>query len=86
MGQGSVNTMSIYEIRVRGHLDQQWSSRFAGLTMSYDEDGTTLLRGELVDEAAVYGVLMNVRDLAVPLLSVHCVSTPPEKQEHHDVS
>jgi hypothetical protein len=68
--------MSIFEIRVQGHLDQHWSSWFDGLTMSYDEDGTTLLRGNLVDDAALHGVLMKVRDLAIPLLSVNRVSIP----------
>jgi hypothetical protein len=74
--------MSIYEIRVRGHLDQRWSTWFEGLVISYDEDGTTLLRGNLVDEAALHGVLMKVRDLAVPLLSVNRVSSPTGEQEH----
>ncbi len=62
--------MSIYEIRVKGQLDQQWSAWFEGLTISYDGAGNTVLRGPLVDEAALHGVLINVRDLALPLLSL----------------
>ena len=62
--------MSIYEIRVRGHLDQHWSAWFDGLTIQHDGDGNTVLHGELVDEAALHGVLMKVRDLALPLLAV----------------
>jgi hypothetical protein len=80
--KGKVSVMSMYEIRVQGHLDQHWSAWFEGLTINYEEDGTTLLRGNLVDEAALHGVLMKVRDLAVPLLSVNRVSSPTEKQEH----
>ena len=62
--------MPIYEIRVQGRLDQRWSSWFDGLTLSYDGDDITVLRGTLVDEAALHGVLIKVRDLALPLLAV----------------
>jgi hypothetical protein len=72
--------MAIYEIRLQGHLDQHWSAWFDGLTITYDGDGRTLLRGELSDEAALHGVLMKVRDLAVPLLAVQRVETnEPER-------
>ncbi len=62
--------MYMYEIRVQGHLDQRWSAWFDGLTISYDADDNTVLRGPLVDEAALHGVLIKVRDLALPLLAV----------------
>jgi hypothetical protein len=62
--------MPIYEIRVQGRLDQRWSSWFDGLTLSYEGDDITVLRGQLVDEAALHGVLIKVRDLALPLLAV----------------
>ena len=62
--------MNRYEIRVQGHLDQCWSEWFDGLAITYDGDGNTVLRGPLVDEAALHGVLIKVRDLALPLLAV----------------
>ena len=65
--------MTIYEIRVQGHLDQRWSAWFEGLAITYDTDDNTVLRGPLVDEAALHGVLIKVRDLVVPLLAVHRV-------------
>ncbi len=65
--------MTIYEIRVQGHLDQRWSAWFEGLAITYDTDDNTVLRGPLVDEAALHGVIIKVRDLAVPLLAVHRV-------------
>jgi len=65
--------MPIYEIRVRGRLDQRWSSWFDGLNISYEGEDITLLRGLLVDEAALHGVLNKVRDLVLPLLSVNRV-------------
>ena len=60
--------MSVYEIRVQGQLDQRWSAWFDGLTISYD-GANTVLRGSLADEAALHGVLLKIRDLALPLLS-----------------
>lgn len=71
--------MIIYEIRVKGHLDQHWSSWFEGLAISYSEDGSTLLRGPLADDAALHGVLMKVRDLALPLLSVNHIAVGGEE-------
>ena len=73
--------MTIYEMHVRGHLDQHWSAWFAGLAISYDADDNTRLCGPLVDEAALHGVLIKVRDLALPLLEVHRVEAPGDEQE-----
>lgn len=60
-----------YEIRLQGHLDQHWSAWFEGLAITYDDDDNTVLRGPLVDEAALHGVLIKVRDLSLPLLAVN---------------
>ena len=62
--------MHTYEIRVQGHIDPHWPEWFNGLTISYDAGGNTVLRGPLLDEAALHGVLNKVRDLALPLLAV----------------
>jgi hypothetical protein len=59
-----------YEIRLKGHLDQRWAARFDGLTLSHTSDGTTILLGPVVDQAALHGVLRKIRDLGLPLLSV----------------
>jgi hypothetical protein len=72
--------MNQYEIRVQGHLDQHWSAWFDGLTISYDADDNTVLRGPLVDEAALHGVLIKVRDLALPLLAVSREKTDASMQ------
>jgi len=72
--------MPIYEIRVQGRLDQRWSSWFDGLTLSYEGDDITVLHGTLVDEAALHGVLIKVRDLALPLLAVSRV----QDRKQHD--
>ncbi len=68
--------MTVYEIRVQGRLDQRWSTWFDGLTISYEGDDITVLRGSLVDEAALHGMLIKVRDLALPLLAVNRVAAP----------
>jgi hypothetical protein len=58
-----------YQIRVKGRLERRWESWFDGLRLSIDQN-TTILSGTLVDQAALYGVLLKIRDLGVPLLSV----------------
>ena len=59
-----------YELRVEGHLDEQWSSWFAGLTLTHEDDGTTALRGPVLDQAELHGHLARVRDLGAVLVSV----------------
>ena len=59
-----------YEIRLKGHLDPRGANRFEGLSLSYGSDGTTVLSGPVVDQAALHGVMRKVRDLGLPLLSV----------------
>ena len=71
--------MAVYEIRVRGHLDGRWSEWFGGLTITNLENGEALLTGHIVDQAALHGVLIRVRDLGLPLLALTSVS--PNLQE-----
>jgi hypothetical protein len=59
-----------YEIRVAGHLDSRWAAWFDGLSLTHHSDGTTILRGAVVDQAALHGLLQKVRDTGLPLLSV----------------
>ena len=59
-----------YEIRVTGHLNARWAAWFDGLSLTRAEDGTTVLRGQIVDQAALHGVLQKLRDIGVPLISV----------------
>ena len=59
-----------YAIRVKGHLDQRWADWFDGLTFARHNDGTTVLVGQLADQAALHGVLTRIRDLGLPIISV----------------
>ena len=63
----------IYQIRIKGHLGQQWTDWFEGLTIRLEENGETVLTGPVVDDAALHGLLKKVRDLGMPLLSVNRV-------------
>ena len=63
----------LYEIRIKGHLDDRWATWFGGLTITALDNGETLLTGLVVDQAALHGLLRKVRDLGMPLLSVTCV-------------
>ena len=65
--------MDIYEFRVRGHLADRWSEWFGGLAIHLQEDGTTVLVGPIVDQTALHGVVAQIRDLGLPLLSVRRV-------------
>ena len=65
----------IYQIRIKGHLGQQWTDWFEDLTITLEENGDTLLTGPVVDQAALYGLLKKVRDLGIPLLSVNRVES-----------
>ncbi len=59
-----------YEIRVKGHLDARWSAWFDGLSLTNESDGTTVISGSLVDQAALHGVLQKLRDVGMPLISI----------------
>ena len=67
------NQPTIYQIRIKGHLGQQWTDWFEGLTITLEENGDTLLTGPVVDDPALHGLLKKVRDLGMPLLSVNRV-------------
>jgi hypothetical protein len=59
-----------YEIRVKGHLASRWSAWFDGLSLTTEADGTTVIRGPVVDQAALHGLLQKLRDVGIPLVSL----------------
>jgi hypothetical protein len=75
-----------YEIRVRGHLEFRWASWFDGMTLTKESDGTTSIRGPVLDQAALHGLLHRLRDTGLPLISVRQLdpsiteSTPASKR------
>ena len=73
----SMDYPAMYRIRVRGRLDQSWSGRLGGMTVTTtggrDTATTTMLEGKLLDQAALTGILTALYDLQLPLLSVECI-------------
>jgi hypothetical protein len=65
-----------YEIRVRARLGSTWSGWFDGLSLTSEDGGTTVIRGPVVDQAALHGVLQKLRDVGIPLISL--VQLPPD--------
>jgi len=59
-----------YEIRLKGHLEPRWAVWFDGLRLTQESDGTTVIRGSVIDQAALHGLLSKVRDLGLPLIAV----------------
>jgi hypothetical protein len=59
-----------YEIRIKGSLAVRWAAWFDGMNLTVESDGTTVLEGPVVDQAALHGLLQKVRDVGLPLLSV----------------
>ena len=60
-------------IRIKGHLDHSWQEWLEGLELVHDVTGTTVLRGTLRDQAALYGVLLKIRRLNMRLLSLETI-------------
>ncbi len=59
-----------YEIRIKGHLNDQWVDWFDGLTITLTDDGNTVLSGAIIDQSALHGTLKKIRDLGLTLISV----------------
>lgn len=71
------NQPGVYQIRLKGQLDSQWTEWFEGMSITLEEDGNTLLTGPVIDQAALHGLLKKIRDLGLTLVSVNQV--PPQE-------
>ena len=72
---------TIYEIKIKGRLDDRWTEWFEGLAFTHESDGTTTIYGPLTDQSALHGLLNRIRDLGLPLLSVQRVSPNRKRGE-----
>ncbi len=72
-----MRTNGPYEILLKGHLDSRWAGWFDALTITNENDGTTLIQGSVVDQAALHGLLQKIRDMGLLLVSV----TPVEPDQ-----
>ena len=77
MEQSKFCGQGLYEIKVKDHIDEAWSSWFEdmAITTGFTEDGTpvTTFTGPIIDQAALHGVLGKIRDINMPLISVNQV-------------
>jgi hypothetical protein len=65
-----VNGPGQYEIRVKGHLELRWAAWFDGMTLTRQDDGTTVIHGPVADQSALHGLLRKLNDIGLPLVSV----------------
>jgi hypothetical protein len=72
----------VYQIVVKGHLDSEWSDWFDGLTITMVDNGETILSGPVVDQTALHGVLIKIRDLGLPLLRLSRIETGREHESN----
>lgn len=70
----------IYEIRLKGHLDDRWAIWFDGMTISCHSGGETRLTGPLIDQAALHGLLRKIQKLGLPLVAVLQVDSAIENK------
>lgn len=77
---------AFYEIQVQEQLDNLWSAWFGSLTLTYGEDNTTVLRGPVADQAALYGLLDRARDLGLTLISVRRIDPPDSHRPHRSLA
>jgi len=78
-GTGRQHEPGWYEIRLQGRLDPRWAASFDGMTLAAGTDGTTVVSGRVVDQAALHGLLSRLHGLGLPLISVARVDTDPAK-------
>jgi hypothetical protein len=75
---------AMYRIRFRGQLDSSWSERLGGMTVTTtggrDIDETTVLEGQLRDQAALTGILNTLYDMQLPLVSVDCINSENKRR------
>ncbi|MEL7627174.1 MAG: hypothetical protein AAGU15_09980 [Anaerolineaceae bacterium] len=60
---------SFYQIQVRGTFDESWSDWLDGFRVTRQGD-QTLLEGQVIDQAALLGILAKINDLGLAILSV----------------
>lgn len=72
-----MNDLACYEIRIDGQLTDRWTDWFAGLMICEQDDGSTLLKGQLADQAELIGLLSKLQALNLTILSVK--RSPPDR-------
>jgi hypothetical protein len=64
-----------YEIRFKGHLGQNTLIWFEDFTAEYSPEGETILRGSILDQSALDGILRRICDLGLQLTLLRQMDT-----------
>lgn len=75
-----------YRITIQGHLHPRWSEWFENLTITQQPDGTTTLSGLVVDQAALYGLIIKLRDMRLPLLAMQSLTVDQGKVKNSSIT
>lgn len=75
-----MDSEEIFEIRIQGHLQDRRAGQFAGMTLTRESGGTTLLRGPLPDQAALHSVLLRLGNMNLKLISVNQIDRDLEEE------
>jgi hypothetical protein len=84
MSTGRQHGTGRYEIRIQGQLHARWAAWFDGWSLTNENEGTTIISGPVIDQAALHGLLQKVRDIGLPLISVQ--QTDPHHQPGEPVA
>ena len=76
---------AIYQLVIRGELDERFGVLFEGMQMERT-DGTTILAGQVTDQAKLMGMIERIDELGLELLSVQQVATSPRgsREQRHE--
>ena len=81
MHNDAARKAKLYEIEVKGHLAPHRFRAFENLTVTQEASGKTTIAARIADQAALYGLLVRIRDLGVPLLSVRCLECTEDESD-----
>ena len=83
MSKGQINNCPlVYQLKIKGHLEEHWAEWFEEMTFTHEEDGTTTLYGPLPDQAALHSILRKIRDLNLQLISVKQIKLDAEEESN----
>ena len=82
VNENKSDKLSVYEIRVKGILEERWSDWFDGFSIKPQAGDITYLSGKVKDQAALHGLLAKIRDLGLVLISIQAMKSEEKKQQH----
>jgi hypothetical protein len=71
-----------YQIRLKGHFSPELADWFDDLAVTNTPEGEAILSGYVLDQAALYGILLKIHHLGITLLSVNRMASPSEHASH----